>query len=113
MQSTLATKRVSRRALALLIVGLVALAIVAGLLVGGVGRWRAPACDRVQVTNGGPTEHAAMATDGSDVTALTDGLDACCPSWTPNGSRLLFGATGTGHDEIYVMRVPTAHTRPG
>ena len=40
MQSTLATTRVSRRALALLIVGLVALAIVAGLLVGGVGRAR-------------------------------------------------------------------------
>ena len=37
MQSTLATTRVSRRALALLIVGLVALAIVAGLLVGRSG----------------------------------------------------------------------------
>ena len=108
MQLTLARTRVSRRALALFIVALVALAIVAGLLAGGASRPPRLAI-AFTVTNGGQTQVGAMAADGSHATALTDGLVSAAAWWTPDGSRLLIRINRNGNDDIYAMDPDGSH----
>ena len=70
MRSTALPTRVPRRAFALLIVALVALALVAAVLVGGVGR--APAMPRLAIAfsvGSGSTGYIdGMTATGSDVT---------------------------------------------
>jgi Tol biopolymer transport system component len=106
MQSTISTTRVPRRAFALLIVALIAVAIVAALLVGGVGR--APLTPprlaiAFTVGTGNAAQIDAMTATGTDVTRLIGAPSNDSGGWTPGGSRLLFGSGRDGnHDEIYV-----------
>ena len=107
MQSTLTRTRVPRRAFAILIVALIALAIVAALLVSGVGRaplTRPRLAIAFTVGSGGSASVEAMTANGTNVMRLAGPPSDVSGGWTPNGSRLLFGSSRDGsHDEVYIM----------
>ena len=48
-----------------------------------------------------------MNADGSNLTNLTNNSAADNrPSWSPDGTKIVFGTNRDGNDEIYVMIVP-------
>lgn len=110
MQSTIATTRAPRRAFAVLIVALIALAIVAAVLIGGVGRPAAPPRLAIAYTAGsGASAHVeAITATGTDSTQLV-GAPASSSGWTPNGLRLLFVGSRGSNGEIYSMDPDGSH----
>jgi Tol biopolymer transport system component len=106
MQSTISTTRVSRRAFAVLVVALIALAIVAAVLIGGVGRGPlTPPRLAIAFTvgSGNSASIDAMTTTGTEVTRIVGAPSVNSGGWTPGGSRLLFASGRDGnHDEVYV-----------
>ncbi len=58
-----------------------------------------------------------MDADGSGHTRLTDNpAQYCCPTWSPDGSRIAFDSDRDGNFEIYIMNAdgsdPTRHWSP-
>jgi Tol biopolymer transport system component len=53
---------------------------------------------------GGDLEIFIMDPDGSNVVQLTDNTDRDTrPSWSPNGSQIVFTSNRDGDDDIYIM----------
>jgi len=107
VQSTLTRTRVPRRAFAILVVALIALAIVAAVLIGGVGRGPlTPPRLAIAFTvgSGNSAYIDAMTATGTNVTRLAGPPSGVSGGWTLNGSRLLFGSSRDGsHDDVYAM----------